>query len=280
MAELIIDVHCGFGATPVAPTWGDPAAVRDALLARGIRTVFLSSDLASRYDPAAGNELVAQAIAQITGANSGGLDARGWMVLHPDRLADANTQMRRLLGGDRFVGAALYADPLSGVPVTLRSAQEVVSSYRRYSRPLLIETPTAEAMYEAARIAQDVGGTVKVIASGMGGEEWREAVDLATKPLNLFLDIAGSLSPEKIEYAIAALGGTRKLLFASGAPDTDPAAVLGLLDELNLDSEDRERILSGNALRLFSLPGAEASPADNAGASSRPAPSLSPLRPL
>ncbi len=249
MSEAIIDVHVSFGATAFAPKWGDYTEVRSALRARGIVSAFLSSDLAARYDPVSGNDTLADALGA---ADDSALC--GWLVLHPDRTEDANHQLRRhLSSGRRFVGAALYADPLTGVPLTLRSAQEVITAYRRFSRPLLIETQSAEAMYEAAKIAQEVGTNIRVIASGMGGEEWREAIDLAAKPLNLFLDISGALTPEKIEYAIDTLSGTRKLLFASGAPGTDPAAVLGMLNDLSLSAEDREKILSGNALRLFDL---------------------------
>ncbi|MBC8103254.1 MAG: amidohydrolase family protein [Cytophagales bacterium] len=280
MSERIVDVHCIFGATAFAPNWGDPSAVRAALRERGITTAFVSSDLAARYDPVAGNDALAGALAATEDVS-----LRGWLVLHPDRVEDANTQLRRHFGSSRsFVGAALYADPVSGVPVTLRSAQEVITAYRRFSRPLLVETQSAEAMYEAVRIAQEVGTGIRVIASGMGGDEWREAVDLAAKPLNLFLDISGALTPEKIEYALDTLGGARKLLFASGAPATDPAAVLGMLNDLSLNAEDRERILSGNALRLFDA-GEVSAPAVEEEAEapppSRPAGvGLAPLRPL
>ncbi len=280
MSEQIIDVHVSFGATAFAPKWGDVAEVRGILRSRGITAAFLSSDLAARYDPVAGNDTLAAALSA-----SGDSSLYGWLVLHPDRTDDANLQLRRHLSGSRrFIGAALYADPLSGVQVTLRSAEEVINAYRRFSRPLLIETQSAEAMYEAVKIAQVLGTNIRVIASGMGGEEWREAIDLAAKPLNLFLDISGALTPEKIEYAMDTLGGTRKLLFASGAPATDPAAVLGMLNDLKLDADDREKILSGNALRLFDLGDALPAPVEEEAVSTPNAvgtsTGLAPLRPM
>jgi predicted TIM-barrel fold metal-dependent hydrolase len=280
MSEQIIDIHISFGATAFAPKWGDALEIRTALQTRGISAAFFSSDLAARYDPVSGNDALASALESTNDNN-----LYGWLVLHPDRTDDANLQLRRHLSGSRrFIGAALYADPLTGVPVTLRSAQEVITAYRRFSRPLLVQTQSAEAMFEAARIAQEVGTNIKVIASGMGGEEWREAIDLAAKPLNLFLDISGALTPEKIEYAIDTLGGTRKLLFASGAPATDPAAVLGMINDLKLDAEDREKILSGNALRLFELSGISAPPVADQEEADAPwsgaNPGLSSLRPM
>lgn len=245
-AELpIVDVHCGWGATSFAPGWEDAEYVGGALRARGIGGAFLASDLARHFDPISGNEQVAQTIGEHPHFSA-------WLVVHPDRPLDAHAQMRRFLYGDQFVGCALYPDPATGRPITLEGAHDIVNAFRRFGKPLLIETPNAEAMHHAARIAQEMGN-MRIVASGMGGAEWREAVDLAAHLSNLYLDISGALVPDKIDYAARALHGVRKLLFASGAPQTDPAAVIGLLDDLDLTPDDRERILGGNAVRLFDL---------------------------
>jgi hypothetical protein len=241
----IIDIHCGWGASAAAPEWGDAGRLRDALRARGVGTAFLAADLGRRFDFVEGNAEVADVIARFP-------ELRGWLVLHPARMADANAQMRRYLYGERFVGCALYPDPLTGKPVTLRAALELINMFRRFAKPLLVQADTAAAMEEVAAIAQEMTG-MRVIASGMGGDDWREAVDLAVRPLNLYLDISGALVPEKIEYAISSLNGVRKLVFGSGAPRTDPAALLGLLDDLSLNPDDRARLLHLNATRLFAL---------------------------
>ncbi len=245
-AEEIIDVHCGFGATATAPEWNEAGTLRNALRERGVTSAFVASDLARHFDPVLGN-------AQVAAATRGARDLRPWLVLQSDRAAEANAQMRRYLyQSEQFIGIALYPDPVTGRPVTLRQSGELLNAYRRFAKPLLIAAPTAEAMLHVADIAREMG-TTRVIASGMGGDEWREAVEIAVKPLNLYLDISGALCAEKVDYAIAHLHGARKLLFASGAPHTDPAAVIGLLDDLDLSPDDRARILANNALRLFNL---------------------------
>ena len=260
----IVDIHCGWGGTWSAPGWEDPQQVRAALRARGIGTAFLVSRLARRFDLAAGNEQVAQITAQHP-------ELRGWLVVHPNRLEEAQAQMRRYLYADRFVGCALYPDPASGKPVTLRAAQDVLNAFRRFGKALLIEATTGEAMHHAAEIAQEMG-TTRVIAAGMGGEDWHAAVDLAARPMNLYLDISGALTAEKLGYAVSTLNGVRKLLFGSNAPETDPAAVIGILDDIDLSPDDRARILSGNATRLFNLDIGE----DAAGGDLRPLSSFAP----
>jgi predicted TIM-barrel fold metal-dependent hydrolase len=252
----IIDVHCGWGPTPAAPAWNDRATVCAALLQRGIGGAFLSSLLARRYDPVAGNDSVATAL---EAESDDGCDLRGWLVAHPGQLDDASAQMRAQLYSPHFVGMALYPDPISGRPVTLEAGRELFTVFRRYGKPLLIEALDADAMAEAVAIAAGLTG-IKVIVSGMGGDEWRRSIDLASRPVNLFFDISGTLASEKIAYA-RTVCGARKLLFASGAPGTDPAAILGMLDEVELTADEREKILAGNAQRLFELGGGTDIPA-------------------
>jgi hypothetical protein len=246
----IIDIHCGWGATAAAPHWNTIDTIRATMQARGITAVFVSSLLARRYDVVAGNKALAEQLSPES--PHVGTDVRGWFVIHPARTHEILHQMRDHLYHPMFVGAALYADPVTGMPVTVSDAHDLVTGFRRYGKPLLVEVNSAAAMRETLRIADDLAG-VRVIATGMGGEEWREAIAMSQRASNLALDISGALVPEKIEYAIDVLHGTRKLLFASGAPHTDPAAVLALLDELDLPDEDRERILFRNAERMFGM---------------------------
>lgn len=246
MSQAIIDVHCGWGPTPAAPEWNQLAAVSAALQARGVTCACLSSLLARRYDPIGGNET----IAEIVSASNTTCDLRGWLMVQPAQHEESSSLMRRFLYSERFVGVALYPNPATGEPVTLEYARELLILVRRYSKALLIETPTAEAMWQAVEIASFMQG-VKIVASGMGGEEWRSAIDYAAKPANLFVDISGSLVPEKLHYAIHAMNGARKLLFASGAPAVDPAAVLAMVEEAGLSPDEKEKIFHANAQRLF-----------------------------
>lgn len=250
-SSKIIDIHCGWGATAAAPNWSDINVIKATMKSRGITKVFVSALLARRYDLLEGNKAIVGQINREPESEED-TDVLGWFVIHPARSSEVIAQMREHLYSSRFVGAALYADPKTGSLVTVSDAHELVTAFRRYGKPLLVEVPTIDAMRETIRIADDLPG-VKIIASGMGGEDWREAIAMANRASNISLDISGALVPEKIEYAIHILHGTRKILFASGAPYTDPAAVLALLDELDLPHEDRERILHGNAERLFNL---------------------------
>ena len=246
MSLSIVDVHCSWGPTAAAPNWNDADVVCRELAARGITQAFLSSTLARRYDPVGGNDTVAE----IVSSSPPSCDLKGWLVAHAAQLDEAGIQLRRYLYTDLFVGMAVYPDPIKGRPVTYEDYKELFQTFRRYAKPLLIEVCDADGMLEAVGIAQALQG-IKVIASGMGGDDWRTSVELAAKPINLFLDISGALAPDKIGVAVRAVGGVRKLLFASGAPATEPAAILSLVEEANLSHDEKTRLLSGNARRIF-----------------------------
>lgn len=242
----IIDIQCGWGgAAAQASGWSDPAHARQTLRARGVRWAFVVSEAARHFDTVAGNE-------EIEALTSARPELRGWLVAHPSRAQEAHAQMRQHLYDARWIGCALYPDPLTGRPVTLEDFHDIINAYRRFGKPLYIGTPDADAARHAAAIARDTGN-MRVILGGMGGSDWREVIDLCAQLTNLCVDISGVLVPEKIDYAITALHGARKILFASNAPHTDPAAVIGLLDDLDLSELDRNRILGGNAARLFHL---------------------------
>jgi hypothetical protein len=183
-----IDVHCGFGGTVAARHWGSPDAIREAMQQRGIGMAFASSLSARTYDPIEGND----ELAQMVGTGEESVDLRGWLVVHPSRAADGHVQMRKYLLSSRFVGVALYPDPLTGLPILARNAAESVTSFRRYSKPVLVQAPTAAAMYEVVRLAQDFNG-VKFIASGHGGRGVAGGdpdVNQAAKPVSRHIRLA------------------------------------------------------------------------------------------
>lgn len=246
MSEPIIDIHCSWGPTPSAPNWNDTDIVCKTLAARGMSQAFVASSLARRYDPVAGND----ALAEIVSGTQPGCELKGWLVAHAAQLDEAATQLRRYLYSENFVGMAVYADPVTGRPVTYEDYKDLFQVFRRYAKPLIIDAPDADAMIHAVSIAGSLPG-IKVIVSGMGGDDWRSSVELAAKPVNLFLDISGALSADKLPVAIRAVGGVRKLMFASGAPNTDPAAILALVDDAELTADERMRLLYGNARRIF-----------------------------
>jgi predicted TIM-barrel fold metal-dependent hydrolase len=99
------------------------------------------------------------------------------------------------------------------------------------------------------------------------GNPWIEEVgELIYKHENLYADISGlavggsryygrytGWLARKISEAIYFAGGAEKVLFGSDYPVTTQSAAIALVAKLRIETEDRERILSRNASRVFGL---------------------------
>lgn len=108
------------------------------------------------------------------------------------------------------------------------------------------------------------------------GNPWiDEAAEVVYKNENVYADTSGLLahpsapyfvrmreqSRRRIQQAIVAIGSPDRILYGSDWPLEELRTAVALIEELDLPAEDREKILGGNARRLFRLPDALARPA-------------------
>ena len=109
---------------------------------------------------------------------------------------------------------------------------------------------------------------LKIVACHCGNPWISDTAELAYKHPNLYADISGLVTGasgsryadrylesvvRKLNDAIFFAGGTDKLLFGTDYPVETHATALELVGRLEIESDDREKILSKNAERLFSL---------------------------
>ncbi len=180
---------------------------------------------------------------------------RGWAVVNPAYPELSSDQMRRYLGGAKWMGAYL---PWALCPLGLNNdaVREVLNAYRRYTRPLLVEIPHTAAVHELRALAGEFN-TIKFIAAGAGGDAWQECVLAARHDVNIFLEpCTGGAHQGKLEAIFATLGPNR-VLFASGFPISNPGAALGLVMDAKLSDGEKQAVLMNNAVRLFNLRRAE-----------------------
>lgn len=101
------------------------------------------------------------------------------------------------------------------------------------------------------------------------GNPWiAEAAELVYKNENVYADTSGLLAHPSAPYfarmvpqcretllsAIVTVGACDRILYGSDWPLEELTAAIGLVDGLDLPLEDREKILGGNARRLFGVP--------------------------
>jgi predicted TIM-barrel fold metal-dependent hydrolase len=118
--------------------------------------------------------------------------------------------------------------------------------------PLLGE---ALAVAELARaVAPAPVVATRALQLNMSGLGQRSADMALESAPNLHVHAAGMYRQDWLEGAIATVGAER-VLFASLAPVFDQRLELARLLEAPLSDDDRQRVLAGNAMRLF--PGGE-----------------------
>ncbi len=205
--------------------------------------VALVSGLGASCDFSNGNRLLREVLDEEQGL-------MGYVTLNTT-YPDASLQEQRMyLSKREFVGAFLVGEP--GKPINPKAAADIVNAQRRYSKPIVISA-TNSAEVHAVRLLAEEFTQIKFLVLGMGGDDWRGAVDVAKKFTNVNLEISGSLDADKITYAANAISA-RRLLFGSGLPNGDPSLFQGLIEDCEiLTTSDRKRIFLDNALALFQI---------------------------
>jgi uncharacterized protein len=82
-----------------------------------------------------------------------------------------------------------------------------------------------------------------------------EAIDMAERHPNLYLETSAMPYPWKIAEAVRRIGAHR-VLYASDGPGCNPALEVQKVRILGLPPEDERLVLGGNAARLLRLDGA------------------------
>jgi predicted TIM-barrel fold metal-dependent hydrolase len=239
----IFDIHAYLEGYLIPGINQNAAQVTQLMQSRGIERTVLLSGRALQADPLSGNRILKAMVEQGTGL-------LGCLVAHLNRVDASLEAIRDLMGSRRFVGVMLTSTHPQE-PLHPLVADEVLIACRRYQKPIFIPTPNAACVEVGLHLAKTYN-MHKFIFLGMGGEDWRTGIAAAHQSVNIFLETSGTLDRAKVPAAIEVIGSHR-ILFGSGAPQLDPAAALGLMEDSDLLPGDLRRILHENAARLFNL---------------------------
>ena len=237
-----VDILAQLGAAQWTTT--DAAKLQHALQRARFDLMAVASRRALAGDLVGGN-------AEVKAAVDAAPQMRGWVVinpLYPERSAEV---MRRYLSSSKWLGAMLHPE-MCGESLASDSTREVLNSFRRYTKPLLVSVQNETSARELEALALEFN-TVKIIASGAGGEEWQACALAAKRAVNVLLEpFSSGAHSGKLETLLAAVGPNR-ILFASNYPDHNPGSALGFLMDAKISDAEKQAILSGNASRLFGL---------------------------
>lgn len=239
----IFDVHTWLGGSVIPGIANNTNAIQYAMKERGIDGAILLAAHARSIDPVSGNRILKAMIDQAP-------NLYGCLITHVNRVESSIATMRELMPSPKFLGMALVG-PNPEEPPSRLLADEIINSYRRFSKPLFLITPSAAHMHVALSIAKDFP-MLKIVCLGMGGPDWRTAIAAAHSSTNIYLETSGTLDRSKLPAAIE-VTGSHRLLFGSGAPHMDAAAAIGLVEDSDISPEVRKLIFYTNARKLFDL---------------------------
>jgi uncharacterized protein len=239
---MAVDIRMNFSHYDLL---GRPFGIEGVLAAmqkHDIETAVLSSALAVDSDIKQGNKELFDIIKTYD-------RLYGYLVVNSNYAAESVQLMRAAMNSRKFVAAALFHGSSRPYP-NLDDYADILNAYRRFTKPIFVNTPHAEAVAAAEQMAREFPA-IKFILGSMGGEDWKRAMTFG-RLLNVTLETSGSFDAEKIEEAVECIGAHR-LLFGSNLPYSDPASMLALIRSSGISEDATGKILGGNARNLLGL---------------------------
>lgn len=241
--EELVDVHSHLGhwRLPCRDEEYDPAPMLARMRRFGIRAGIVSSYESMRYDIAAGNRRVAEAIA-------GHPELMGYVELDPHHLELSCAEMDRWYAHPGFVGCEIE---LTHIPCPTGSPQvrALMAEVARRGKPVLFMPASGGDALAERGLAREFPGLAIIHAHGAGAE-WAAAVKDAP---NLHIEYCLSVAnPVHIRDGLDILGPER-VLFGTDQTLLSVGAMVGLYHDALLTPQERRLVLGGNARRIFGL---------------------------
>ena len=249
----VIDIHSYLGAPPESVRTGTLKELSGIWRLAKINGALVASGRGASGDFRRGNAQVAKLLATQKAM-------LGCVVVNINYAEQSVKEMHSYLGDDNFA-AILLTSGVRGRHVTLAEAEDL-NHYRLLTSPRLPAQAEVVIHRETSRrVERDtrVLGAPEprqlelhdlVVLLRMGGEDWRMASVVAERTLNLYLEVSGSFSPDKIQFAVERIGSHR-IVYGSGLPYVDPAATIGLVQDAEISESDKRNIFENSARRLF-----------------------------
>lgn len=240
---MIIDVHVHFGEWFFPIKSGTLSCILKFMKKYNVEKSIISSSLGVVYDFREGNRSLAEAI-------EGYGNLLGYVVVNPNYPHESLTEMKNYLSKKNFVGVKMHPS-YAGQPFTSEKSMFLMKSVEDFNVPLLLHT-YGEGAYQAVEAAKKCPN-LKIIMGHMGGNVWKAGIRAAKKADNLYLEPCCSYpGNDKISEAVDEVGAER-IVFGSDSTLMEPSYTLGMIEDSDITSKQKEMILHENAKRLFGI---------------------------
>jgi len=241
--EEIIDVHShlGYWAFPIRNENYDPTQMLARMQRFGITRSILSSYESMRYDLAAGNRAVAQAI-------EGHPELLGYVELDPHHLELSCAEMDKYYALPNFAGCEIE---LTHIPCPTGSpkVRALFAEMAKRGKPVLF-MPNSEGDAEAERALGREFPNLNIIHAHSFDGAWAQVVKDTP---NIHVEHCYSRGSHIPVIETLQILGPERVLFGSDQTLLSVGAAVGLYLDAGMTPEERQLVLSGNARRIFSL---------------------------
>ena len=178
----------------------------------------------------------------------------GYCYVNPGYGREALEEVRRCVGDRGFIGIKLYNEYTCTEPVVfpiVELATELgvpILQHASHSHYFVEDQPRMSDGGHLAELARRYPEAMLICAHISGGGDWEWTIKALRHAQNVLLDTSGSVTDEGTVEMAAAVVGVDRLLFGC---DSSMTAGVGKIRGANLSAQDKEKILSGNMMRLL-----------------------------
>lgn len=240
---MIIDAHAHIGCWEELGIAGNADYVVELLDYYGIDKACISNSRSLRYNFVEGNDIILKAIRKYPKR------LLGYVVVNPWFGENAVKEIKRRILEDGMIGLKLH---VSHTKISYHSSLydpifEVASD---------LDVPVLIHCYDGGSSADRVADKhyrVKLILGHMGGADWFDAILVAEKHSNIYLEICSSIIEKGlIENAVKRIGAER-VLFGTDMPLLDPVVSLYKVMDADISDRDKRLILGENMRKILRL---------------------------
>lgn len=178
----------------------------------------------------------------------------GYCYVNPGYGREALEEICRCVGDRGFIGIKLYNEYTCTEPVVfpiVELATELgvpILQHASHSHYFVEDQPRMSDGGHLAELARRYPEAMLICAHISGGGDWEWTIKALRHATNVLLDTSGSVTDEGTVELSAAVVGVDRLLFGC---DSSMTAGVGKIRGANLSAQDKQKILSGNMMRLL-----------------------------
>ena len=178
----------------------------------------------------------------------------GYCYVNPGYQREALEEIRRSMEDRGFIGIKLYNEYTCTEPVVFPVVELAIElgvpilQHALHSHYFVEDQPRMSDSGHLAELARRYPEAMFICAHISGGGDWEWTIKAARHAPNVMLDTSGSVTDEGTVEMAVAIAGIDRVVFGC---DSSMTAGIGKIRGANLSTQDKQKILSGNMIRIL-----------------------------